>query len=195
MLPTAVQFAGCLLGQCLGDALGFLVEGYPPNECEEFVSSVLVPNKVPPERRGSFNFGQYSDDSQLGCKRRDKSAALMGSVWGLGDQVFKGGVLGIEGGFLVCLLRLDFLSSLSFFGFAEPVAFSVGLDELHAVGKSIDERAGEPFVAEDLGPVLEGQVGGEDKALAFVCAADDVEEKFGADFGEGDVAKLTGGSH
>ena len=89
------------------------------------------------------------------------------------------------GRFLVCLLRLGFLSSLSFFGFAEPVAFSVGLDELHAVGKSIDERAGEPFVAEDLGPVLEGPVGGEDKALTFVGAADDVEEKFGSGFGEG----------
>lgn len=24
------QFSGCLIGQCLGDALGFPVEGYPP---------------------------------------------------------------------------------------------------------------------------------------------------------------------
>ena len=29
--PDRDQFAGCLIGQCLGDAAGFLVEGQPPD--------------------------------------------------------------------------------------------------------------------------------------------------------------------
>jgi ADP-ribosylglycohydrolase len=27
------QFSGCLVGQCLGDALGFPVEGFPEEMC------------------------------------------------------------------------------------------------------------------------------------------------------------------
>jgi hypothetical protein len=30
---TVDQFAGCFIGQCLGDALGFAVEGRPPGVC------------------------------------------------------------------------------------------------------------------------------------------------------------------
>lgn len=63
--PTASQFAGCLIGQCLGDAAGFIVEGYPPDICCQYVDHVLRPGKVEGQSRGGFPFGQYSDDSQL----------------------------------------------------------------------------------------------------------------------------------
>ena len=61
--PHEDQFTGCLIGQCLGDSLGFLVEGFPTEECEKYVTGPM---------QSWFNgtmddcpFGQYTDDSQL----------------------------------------------------------------------------------------------------------------------------------
>jgi ADP-ribosylglycohydrolase len=63
--PDRDQFAGCLIGQCLGDAAGFVVERQPPNVCRRYVDEVLKARRVQGQRRGEFGFGQYSDDSQL----------------------------------------------------------------------------------------------------------------------------------
>ena len=41
MVPPEDRFAGCLIGQCLGDALGFIVEGHPPRTCRAYVDIVL----------------------------------------------------------------------------------------------------------------------------------------------------------
>lgn len=62
---TQDRFAGCLIGQCVGDALGFLVEGEPPNICEDYARDVVRAGKVPKIERDGFAYGQYSDDSQL----------------------------------------------------------------------------------------------------------------------------------
>src|ERR1700722_5219467 len=59
------RFAGCLIGQALGDSLGFLVEGLPGEYCDAYVGDVVRPRYLPSQRRGSFGFGQYSDDTQL----------------------------------------------------------------------------------------------------------------------------------
>lgn len=40
------RFAGCLVGQALGDALGFIVEGCPPTECEAYVEAALRPRRL-----------------------------------------------------------------------------------------------------------------------------------------------------
>ena len=40
-LPTKEQFEGCLIGQCVGDALGFAVEGQPPAVCRGYVEEAL----------------------------------------------------------------------------------------------------------------------------------------------------------
>src|SRR5262245_8241129 len=59
------RFSGCLIGQCLGDALGFPVEGRPPEECRQYVAEQLdgpvgaIPGRWP------FTPSQYTDDSQL----------------------------------------------------------------------------------------------------------------------------------
>ena len=65
MSPSLRQFEGCLIGQCLGDALGFPVEGQNPEICHQYVLKNLVefPAKLP--GRAHFPFGQYTDDSQL----------------------------------------------------------------------------------------------------------------------------------
>jgi hypothetical protein len=40
-IPREQQFTGSLIGQCLGDALGFVVEGYPPEACQRYVEEGL----------------------------------------------------------------------------------------------------------------------------------------------------------
>lgn len=64
-LPPADRFSGCLIGQCLGDALGFVVEGYPSAQCAEYVESYLRAGRAGEIGRGGYRFGQYTDDSQL----------------------------------------------------------------------------------------------------------------------------------
>ena len=54
------QFVGSLIGQCLGDALGFVKEGASTIVCERYVEDVLRPKKI-----NKIKWGQYSDDSQL----------------------------------------------------------------------------------------------------------------------------------
>jgi len=80
MLPRKDQFSGCLIGQCLGDALGFVVEGFSPDACKRYIEDILKTDRAGEFGRFPFNFGQYSDDSQLArellqsysaCKRFD----------------------------------------------------------------------------------------------------------------------------
>jgi ADP-ribosylglycohydrolase len=62
-MPSRKQFQGCLLGQALGDALGFVVEGRPPEVCREYADDVL--GRDGGSGRGRGPLGQYSDDTQL----------------------------------------------------------------------------------------------------------------------------------
>lgn len=59
------QFAGSLIGQCLGDALGFVVEGQSTEVCCRYIEDTVRTGKVADASRGLYRFGQYSDDSQL----------------------------------------------------------------------------------------------------------------------------------
>jgi ADP-ribosylglycohydrolase len=65
MLPHRDQFSGCIIGQCLGDALGFAVKGFSPPACRRYVEDYLKTGKAGEFGRFPFPFGQYSDDSQL----------------------------------------------------------------------------------------------------------------------------------
>jgi len=65
IIPSKGQFSGCLIGQCLGDALGFPVEGYSPAICQQYVEEILKSERAGENGRGPFPFGQYTDDSQL----------------------------------------------------------------------------------------------------------------------------------
>ena len=59
------RFRGCLVGQCLGDALGMPVEGTSRTTCRRYVEEVVRPGRAPERGRGPLPFGQYTDDSQL----------------------------------------------------------------------------------------------------------------------------------
>jgi ADP-ribosylglycohydrolase len=65
LTPDASHFEGCLVGQALGDALGFVVEGQPPAVCGRYVEEHLQRGRLPRWGRGSFPVGEYSDDTQL----------------------------------------------------------------------------------------------------------------------------------
>jgi ADP-ribosylglycohydrolase len=59
--PTKDRYAGCLVGQAIGDALGFPVEGHGPEVCARYVDS----DAFGAAGRAGFPFGQYTDDTQL----------------------------------------------------------------------------------------------------------------------------------
>ena len=68
------RLAGCLVGQCYGDAAGFPVEGQRPLDCR--LHAARLRQGELPARRG-FAPGQYSDDSQL-ARELVRSAARPG---------------------------------------------------------------------------------------------------------------------
>ena len=56
-MPVAEeQFAGCLIGQCVGDAVGFMVEGSSPEVCRRYADAVLLAGQ-PYQRRRSDSGG------------------------------------------------------------------------------------------------------------------------------------------
>lgn len=59
------HYAGSLIGQCIGDALGFVVEGYASDVCGRYVEEYLRQGRAGEVGRADFAFGQYTDDSQL----------------------------------------------------------------------------------------------------------------------------------
>ncbi len=76
--PTRDQFAGSLIGQCLGDALGFVVEGQAPDACRAYVEKVLKSGRGGGVARAPFPFGQYTDDSQLARELIESYVACSG---------------------------------------------------------------------------------------------------------------------
>jgi ADP-ribosylglycohydrolase len=62
---TADRLAGSLLGQALGDALGFVVEAEPPQVARSYVENWLRTGRGPERRHPRYPFGQYTDDTQL----------------------------------------------------------------------------------------------------------------------------------
>ena len=57
--------AGSILGQALGDALGFVVEAQPPEVAQIYVDGWLRSGRAGEWAHPQFPFGQYSDDTQL----------------------------------------------------------------------------------------------------------------------------------
>ena len=59
------RLVGCLLGQALADALGFVVEAEAPEVAQRYVSDWLRAGRAGERGHPRFPFGQYSDDTQL----------------------------------------------------------------------------------------------------------------------------------
>src|SRR5262245_44928197 len=48
----------------------------------------------------------------------------------------------------------------------------------------------EPWIGQDLRPFAEGEVGGDDRARAFVALGDDLEDELGGALGQSEVAQF-----
>ncbi len=54
----------------------------------------------------------------------------------------------------------------------------------------VKQCAGEPLRAEDLGPFLEGQIGGHHEAVVLIGPTDNLEEQLGSRLGERNVSQF-----
>lgn len=73
-MELADRAAGCLLGQALGDALGFPVEGQRAESCAAYLAGWPAEGPVLATARPPYAPGQYSDDTQLA---RELAASLV----------------------------------------------------------------------------------------------------------------------
>ncbi len=62
---TEEPLAGLILGQALGDALGFVVEAEPPDVARAYVNDWLRAGRAGERSHPQYAFGQYTDDTQL----------------------------------------------------------------------------------------------------------------------------------
>ena len=72
----------------------------------------------------------------------------------------------------------------------EAVAFTVHLQDVDVVGEAVQQSAGETLRAEDLGPFVEGQVGGHHDGAPLVALAEHLEEQFSAGPGKWNETQL-----
>ena len=61
----AERLTGSILGQALGDALGFVVEAESPSVARAYVDDWLRAGRAGERSHPQFPFGQYTDDTQL----------------------------------------------------------------------------------------------------------------------------------
>src|SRR5271154_837217 len=76
------------------------------------------------------------------------------------------------------------------FAMLEPEAVAVQLKDVNVVSEAIEQRAGEALGGEHAGPLVEGQIAGDDDRAALVALAEDLEQQLGASRREGHVAQL-----
>jgi hypothetical protein len=62
----------------------------------------------------------------------------------------------------------------------EPEAVPIHLEDMDVMGETIEQRAGQPLGTEHAGPLVEGQVAGDDDRAALVALAEDLEQQLGA---------------
>ncbi len=73
---------------------------------------------------------------------------------------------------------------------AEAITLSLELQDVAAMGKAVQQGAGQAGGAKHLGPLGEGEIGGDDERSPQVLLADEGEQHLGAPLAEGDEAHL-----
>jgi hypothetical protein len=63
-------------------------------------------------------------------------------------------------------------------------------EDVAAKGETVEQAAGETFIAQYLYPITEGQVGGDDERNPLMQGGTELEEQLGADGREGHITKL-----
>ena len=73
---------------------------------------------------------------------------------------------------------------------SKAIAFAVHLEDVDLVGQPVEERAGQPFGAEGLGPFIEGQIAGDQRGAALLALGDHLKKQLGAGLGQGHEPEL-----
>ena len=58
----------------------------------------------------------------------------------------------------------------------EAVAVAVHLEDVDVVGEPVEQSAGQALGGEHAGPLIEGQIAGDDGGAALVALAEDLEQ-------------------
>src|SRR5712692_7040049 len=95
-------------------------------------------------------------------------------------------VLGTNGNLVLC--RLPAL--LGFHRLAKAIALTIHLENVAMMGEPVQERSGHALSLEDLAPVAERQVTGDEQAGALVAVAKDPEQELDAATTERHVSQL-----
>src|SRR5712692_2222631 len=72
----------------------------------------------------------------------------------------------------------------------ESVTVAIHLEDVDVVGETIEQRAGQALGGEHTGPLIEGQIAGDDDRAAFVALAEALEQQLGAVRRERHVAQF-----
>src|ERR687894_539724 len=67
-VPTRAQYQGCLIGQALGDALGFVVEGQPHTFCRRYVEERSGGGSTPRTMHGASPQSSQRAGSLVGAR-------------------------------------------------------------------------------------------------------------------------------
>ena len=71
-----------------------------------------------------------------------------------------------------------------FFALVETKAITVHFQDMGMMGEPVQQRPGQAFGAEHLGPLVEGKIAGQQGGAASVALAEHLEQEFGAGLGE-----------
>ena len=77
-----------------------------------------------------------------------------------------------------------FLGISPFFALVETKALAVHFQDMGMMGEPVQQRPGQAFGAEHLGPLVEGKIAGQQGGAASVALAEHLEQEFGAGLGE-----------
>ena len=58
----------------------------------------------------------------------------------------------------------------------EPVTVAVHFEDMNVVGEAIEQCAGQEFGGKHSGPLIEGQIAGDDDRATFVALAEGLEQ-------------------
>lgn len=72
----------------------------------------------------------------------------------------------------------------------ETVAVPVQLQDVHSVGQTIQQRSGQTFRSQDLGPLIKGQIRGDYRRAPLLALAEDLEQQFRPGLGQGHEAQF-----
>ena len=78
----------------------------------------------------------------------------------------------------------------SFLGLLEAIGFALDGEDLGVVDQAVDQGDDAGGIWKDLAPFGEGPVGGDDRAVVLLTAADEFEQQIGMAIGIGEIADL-----